>query len=107
MKKAFLVMFLICGAIGTASAPVFSAAGGDITFSPAKVAPVRFSHDMHTKFRGVRCMACHFDRFSSGNGSYVIRKETMNKRDFCGHCHNGMKAFDQGSAGNCGRCHKK
>jgi hypothetical protein len=31
----------------------------------------------------------------------------LNKRDFCQHCHNGMKSFDVASVKNCERCHKK
>jgi hypothetical protein len=36
-----------------------------------------------------------------------MKKESITKRDFCEHCHNGMKGFDAGSAKNCSRCHKK
>jgi hypothetical protein len=31
----------------------------------------------------------------------------LNKRDFCGHCHNGMKGFNLESEKNCSRCHHK
>jgi hypothetical protein len=36
-----------------------------------------------------------------------MKKEAITKRDFCEHCHNGMKGFDAGSSKNCTRCHKK
>ena len=85
----------------------FGIGGGDITFTPKNVAPVVFSHDVHSKYRGMRCMACHFDKFAIGSGGFKINKDLLNKREFCGHCHNSMKAFDMEAEKNCVRCHKK
>jgi hypothetical protein len=36
-----------------------------------------------------------------------MKREKMTKRDFCEHCHNGLKGFDARSEKNCSRCHKK
>jgi len=80
---------------------------GNITFTPSNAAPVVFSHDFHTKMRGVKCAACHFESFSASGNSFQMKKEKLTKRDFCEHCHNGMKSFDAKSEKNCGRCHKK
>lgn len=95
---ALFALFLTSGAYG---------AGGDITFTPKGSGPVVFSHDLHTKSRGMKCLACHFDRFAVGGGGFKISQEKLNKREFCGHCHNGMKSFDMESKKNCVRCHKK
>lgn len=81
--------------------------GGDIIFRPAGMDPVLFSHDYHIKTRGIRCNACHFKGFAKDTSGYQMQKEKINKRDFCGHCHNGMKGFDATSNSNCTRCHKK
>ncbi len=81
--------------------------GGDIVFTPKDNDPVTFSHEYHAKERGIKCMACHFDRFAVGSGGFKINKSVLNKREFCGHCHNGLKSFDLSSTQNCGRCHKK
>ncbi len=81
--------------------------GGDIRFTPPNSDPVVFSHDYHMKARGIKCVACHFSAFSDESGSYRIKKEKLNKRDFCKHCHNGMKSFAVSSEKNCKRCHKK
>lgn len=81
--------------------------GGDITFTPKGNDPVIFSHDYHAKSKGIKCMACHFDRFAVGSGGFKIDKGKLNKREFCGHCHNSMKAFDLENQQNCSRCHKK
>jgi c(7)-type cytochrome triheme protein len=80
--------------------------GGNIEFKPVGVDPVLFSHDYHSKVRGLKCAACHFQKFSKGQG-YEMKKESISKRDFCSLCHNGMKSFDAASEKNCTRCHKK
>ncbi len=81
--------------------------GGDIKFDSQKAGAVHFSHDYHTRLRGLRCMACHFRMFEEAGGSYKMKKEKITKRDFCEYCHNGMKGFDAQEAKNCIRCHKK
>jgi c(7)-type cytochrome triheme protein len=104
MRNSLLLLsmlFLIATA-ATASA----IGGGDITFTPTGADRVQFSHDHHSKTRGLKCAACHFQKFSKGQG-YEMKKETITKRDFCSHCHNGMKSFDAASTKNCARCHKK
>lgn len=85
---------------------VLAVGGGDITFTPPQADPVHFSHDYHAKARGLKCAACHFQKFAKGAG-YEMKKEAITKRDFCNHCHNGMKGFDSSAERNCARCHKK
>jgi c(7)-type cytochrome triheme protein len=97
----FLVASLACF-----SSAVFAAGGGDITFDVKNADPVHFSHDHHLKLRGLKCSACHFNKFAKG-ATYEMKKETITKRDFCVHCHNGMKGFDVDAPKNCTRCHKK
>ncbi len=80
---------------------------GDITFNLKKADHVIFSHDYHTKNRGVKCAACHFQTFAASGNSFQMKKEKLTKQDFCEHCHNGMKAFDAKGEKNCTRCHKK
>lgn len=88
--------------------PAFAVVGGgDVTFKPSGTDPVMFSHEYHMKSRGIKCAACHFKTFAAAEGEHQIKKEKLNKRDFCRHCHNGMKSFDVASTGNCARCHKK
>lgn len=83
-----------------------AAGGGDITFSVQNGDPVHFSHDYHLKLRGLKCAACHFQKFMKGAG-YEMKKEEITKNGFCAHCHNGMKAFDVSNEKNCTRCHRK
>jgi c(7)-type cytochrome triheme protein len=97
----FVLLFLF-----TLPSTVFAVGGGDVTFTLKTADPVHFSHDYHMKTRGLKCVACHYQKFSKGQGN-EMKKELINKRDFCELCHNGMKGFDAGSAKNCTRCHKK
>lgn len=104
MRNSILLFSILL--LLTTAASVPAVGGGDITFSPAGTDPVQFSHDHHSKVRGLKCAVCHFQKFSKGQG-YEMKKETITKRDFCSHCHNGMKSFDSASTKNCTRCHKK
>ena len=104
MRNAILLFVLLF--LFTTVTTAFAIGGGDVTFTPPGSDPVHFSHDYHAKTRGLKCAACHFKKFSQGQG-YEMKKETITKRDFCEHCHNGMKSFDAGSSKNCTRCHKK
>ncbi len=78
----------------------------DIVFHTSK-GDVVFSHEYHTAVRGVKCAACHFAAFPGSDSGYLMKKEKLNKREFCERCHNGMKGFDARSEKNCSRCHKK
>ena len=104
MQNITLLLIVVLLLIPFSSA--LPAGGGDITFTPKNADPVNFSHDYHLKLRGLKCMACHFQKFAKGAG-YEMRKEEITKQGFCEHCHNGMKAFDAENAKNCNRCHKK
>jgi c(7)-type cytochrome triheme protein len=104
MRNALLlntILFLLAAASTTSAV-----GGGDREFKPVGADPVKFSHDFHSKARGLKCAACHFQKFSKGQG-YEMKKESINKRDFCSNCHNGMKSFDAASGKNCTRCHKR
>lgn len=79
--------------------------GGDLMFTPSNSDPVHFSHEYHLKSRGIKCTACHSMAFARSPGEYKIRREKLTKREFCGHCHDGMKAFDLEQVRNCARCH--
>lgn len=103
MRRASLLLAL-AGMLFAAT--VLAVGGGDITFKLTKADPVQFSHDYHAKVRGLKCAACHFNKFAKGTG-YEMKKESITKRDFCEHCHNGMKGFDAASDRNCLRCHKR
>jgi c(7)-type cytochrome triheme protein len=87
-------------------AAVSAIGGGNLTFTLKNADPVQFSHDFHAKARGLKCAACHFQKFAQGSG-FEMKKERITKRDFCEHCHNGMKSFDVASPKNCTRCHRK
>jgi len=103
MRMIVIIALLLSG---LSAAGALAAGGGDIAFNPQNADPVLFSHDLHLKLRGLKCAACHFSKFSKGSG-YEMEKKLITKRDFCVHCHNGLKAFDIDATNNCVRCHKK
>lgn len=81
--------------------------GGDLMFAPPNSDPVYFSHEYHLKSRGIKCTACHSMAFARSPGEFKIQREKLTKRGFCGHCHDGLKAFDLEQVRNCARCHAK
>jgi c(7)-type cytochrome triheme protein len=104
MIRTIMIIALLLS--GMPAAGALAAGGGDVSFNPPNADPVLFSHDRHLKLRGLKCAACHFNKYSRGSG-YEMKKESITKREFCVLCHNGMKAFDIDSTNNCVRCHKK
>ncbi len=104
MRNTLLVLVITAVLLPLPAA--LGAGGGDIVFTPKNADPVQFSHDYHLKLRGLKCAACHFQKFMKGAG-YQMKKEEITKNAFCVHCHNGMKAFDASNDKNCTRCHKK
>jgi c(7)-type cytochrome triheme protein len=81
--------------------------GGDLMFAPSHSDPVYFSHEYHLMARGIKCTACHSTAFAQSPGENKIRRDKLTKREFCGRCHDGMKAFDLEQVRNCARCHRK
>jgi c(7)-type cytochrome triheme protein len=104
MRKPVLI--LAASLLPLIALTVLAVGGGDIIFDMKNADPVHFSHDYHLKLRGLKCSACHFSKFAKG-ASYEMKKGSITKRDFCVHCHNGMKGFDLDSPKNCIRCHTK
>lgn len=98
-----LLLFLVsAGGIAVAD----TIGGGDITFRPANAKPVLFSHERHVNDKGLKCTGCHYQIFQMTKGSYKMEMSKITKGDFCGKCHNGIKAFDANDSEQCGRCHK-
>jgi len=103
-----LLIRVLTAAIAFQAAAAFAASGGgDITFTPKNSNRVVFSHDYHLKTIGIKCMACHVQKFSKTGSGYQMAREKITKSDFCRHCHNGLKGFDTQSDKNCIRCHTK
>ncbi|OGW26744.1 MAG: hypothetical protein A2X56_10205 [Nitrospirae bacterium GWC2_57_13] len=80
--------------------------GGDIIFTPKNAKEVIFSHEKHVHDKGLKCTGCHYQIFQMTKGSYKMQMSKITKGDFCGKCHNGIKAFDATDEQHCARCHK-
>lgn len=83
--------------------------GGDIWFPDTKkFPPVLFSHKKHID-AGNQCTVCHTKIFKKKKGStnvgHAMTMKAMKNGEFCGTCHDGVKAFKVG--GTCKKCHIK
>jgi len=106
MKRTFVLiaaLYLVLAA-GTAFAEVTG--GGDLTFKPQNAKPVIFSHTLHVNVKDLKCTACHNHTFLMTKDSAKMDMSKITKGQFCGHCHNGERAFDVKNKANCERCHK-
>jgi len=104
--KAFAQIALLCFVLSTAATVGAVPGGGDMAYTPQNAKPVVFSHDLHVNAKELKCSACHNHTFQMGKGEDKMDMNKMTKGLFCGHCHNGVKAFDVKDKANCGRCHK-
>jgi c(7)-type cytochrome triheme protein len=106
MKKACALIAVLClvmfAGISIAAVP----GGGDVQFKPANAKPVVFSHDRHVNIKGFKCSACHNHTFQMSKDEDKLDMSKITKGLFCGHCHNGERAFDVKDKANCERCHK-
>ena len=96
-------LFLVSSA-GLTSA--FVAGGGDMKYTPQNAKPVVFSHDQHVNVKELKCSACHNHTFQMAKDEDKMDMGKMTKGLFCGHCHNGEKAFDVKNKANCVQCHR-
>ncbi len=106
MKRAVMVIAVFClaSSAGMAAADV---GGGDLTFKPANAKPVTFSHEQHVTVKELKCSGCHNNSmFHMAKGSDQMDMSKFTKGQFCGHCHDGVRAFDVKDKANCGKCHK-
>lgn len=87
------------------SIPVFAVPPGkNVEYAGGGAGKVIFSGDVH---KVNKCNECHTAVFKMKKGSVKMTMEEMNQGKYCGHCHNGTKAFSTKDEANCGKCHKK
>ena len=105
MKKLLVIALVVVVSIVLA-APVFAVGPNKtVEFAGGSMGKVVFSGTVH-KAAG-SCGACHPAIFKMKKGADAITMEAMREGKFCGHCHNGTKAFSVKDAANCAKCHKK
>ncbi len=106
MTKAFALVVGLCLLFSVSTIASAGTGGGDLTFKPQNAKPVTFSHEEHVNVKELKCSACHNHTFQMSKNEDKMDMAKMTKGLFCGHCHNGTKAFDVKDKANCGRCHK-
>ncbi len=105
MKKKLVVLFIAVVAM-LSFAMVASAvpSGMTVEFSGKPMGKVVFSGKIHAD-HGFKCKDCHPAIFKMKKGADKITMADIYAGKYCGHCHNGKKAFNP--KGNCMKCHQK
>jgi len=106
MKRACVLIVVLCLVLSAGIAVAAVPGGGDMAYKPQNAKPVTFSHDQHVNIKELKCSACHNHTFQMSTGEDKIDMAKITKGLFCGHCHNGERAFDVKEKTNCVRCHK-
>ena len=106
MKK-FLVLAISVVMLAMAVTAYAVPSGKTVEFDPKGAGKVVFSGKVHAD-KGLKCADCHASGlFKMKKCADAITMKDMNEGKFCGHCHNGTKAFSVKEAANCAKCHQK
>jgi c(7)-type cytochrome triheme protein len=106
MKKFFVLAVAIVVVLAMSMTAFAVPSGKTLEFTPNGAAKVEFSGKVHAD-AGLKCKDCHPAVFKMKKGGDTITMKDINEGKFCGHCHNGTKAFSAKEAANCAKCHKK
>ncbi len=102
--RAAAVVAMAVLAVGAGRLPRLPA-DRDLPRSGDSPGPVTFSHQMHVDSTRPDCTGCHPRPFPMGVGGRTVKitHAAMEKRQFCGACHDGNQAvgFD-----DCTKCHR-
>ena len=103
MKPVVLPLFLLLFLIGPASA-----VGPDkeLTWPGGGQGKVTFEGDDHAD-ENYTCADCHPGIFAMKFGTAKMTMAAMNRGEYCGVCHNGIRTFGTDDPERCEECHKK
>ena len=76
-----------------------------IKMGPESPGPVIFSHKQHVNAQNQVCVTCHAGKFKLLETSADIAP--MKKMDYCGECHDGIKAVGIRDQARCNSCHRQ
>jgi c(7)-type cytochrome triheme protein len=81
---------------------------GKMEFAGGPMGKVTFDAKVHAD-KGLKCADCHTSPklFAMKKGTDKLTMAEMNAGKFCGHCHDGKKAFSVQAPETCVKCHKK
>ncbi len=106
MKKVFVLALTVAMVLSLAVVAFAVPSGKTLEFEPKGAGKVVFSGKVHAE-KGLKCADCHPAVFKMKKGADAITMKDINEGKFCGHCHNGTKAFSTKEAANCAKCHQK
>lgn len=104
MKAIILVLTLLI-AIAFVGNAIAVGPGKTIEYAGGAQGKVTFDGKAHAD-KGGKCNDCHPKVFAMKKGTAKVTAPHK-AGEFCGICHDGKKAFDQTTADDCGKCHKK
>ena len=103
MKK-LLVLAISVVMLAVAMTAYAVPSGKTLEFDPKGSGKVIFSGKVHADAK-LKCADCHASGlFKMKKGADAITMQAINEGKFCGHCHNGKRAF--AVTDNCGACHR-
>lgn len=105
MKKLVIVALVVMVTAVLVAPAIAVGPGKTVEFAGGSAGKVVFDGKAHAD-KGGKCADCHPKVFAMKKGTAKITKADHVAGKFCGTCHDGTKAFDQGEA-NCAKCHKK
>ncbi len=78
----------------------------ELTWPGGGQGKVTFEGDDHSD-ENYTCADCHPKPFAMKFGTAKMTMAAMNRGEFCGVCHNGVRAFATDDPDRCEECHKK
>lgn len=84
----------------------------NVVFDGGGAGQVVFNVTAHTS-KGITCADCHeghlfsFSLFEMKTGADNISMRNMELGSYCGHCHDGKRAFSVADNLACSKCHRK
>jgi c(7)-type cytochrome triheme protein len=107
MKKFFVLAIVVVVTLAMTVTAFAVPSGKTVEFDGKGAGKVVFTGKVHAD-KGLKCADCHQSGlFKMKKGADAITMNDINAGKFCGHCHNGSKAFSAKDAANCSKCHKK
>jgi c(7)-type cytochrome triheme protein len=108
MKKFFVLALVVVATLALSMTVAFAVPKGKtVEFDVKDAGKVVFSGTAHAD-KGLKCADCHQSGlFKMKKGADTMTMKDMEAGKFCGHCHNGTKAFSVKDKADCGKCHKK
>ncbi len=103
VKCAVLAAFCVLTIVVSAAAV---GPGKELTWQGGGPGKVTFDGDDHSD-ENYTCADCHPGLFAEKFGAAKMTMAAMNRGEYCGACHNGVRSFGTNDPDRCEECHRK